>query len=240
MKQGDGVHRRLCAAMRETICTIPVNEIFEQTGGCPICRMRDTIEEKYVDYITGAAMMEPDIREITNQTGFCERHHFQILAKTGQRLPVCLTLTTHLAQIEKYLLGSADAKAVKGIEKMEKSCFVCDMIERNLARALDTLYRTYRDEAEFRALFASQEHICLPHYKRLIEEGKKTLGKQYKAFCAEANRQTAGYCRSLIGDLNNFADAFDHRNAGKPMPEASRDSLERSVEFLTSRNQKNR
>lgn len=226
--------------MRETICTIPVNEVFEQTGGCPICRMRNTIEEKYVDYITGAAMMEPDIREMTNKAGFCERHHFQILAKTGLRLPVCLTLTTHLAEIEKKLLRSADAGAIKGLTALEQSCFVCGMIERNLARALDTVYRSYRDEEDFRALFASQEYICLPHYKRMLEEGKKTLGKQYKSFCAKSNELTAGYCRSLIGDLNAFADSFDHRNAGKPMPEASRDSLERAVDFITSRNQKNR
>ncbi len=226
--------------MRETICTIPVNEVFEQTGGCPICRMRKTIEEKYVDYITGAAMMEPDIREMTNKTGFCERHYFHMLAKTGQRLPVCLTLTTHLEEIEKRLLRSVDGAAIKGLDKLEKSCFVCDMIESNLARALDTVYRSYRDEAEFRALFASQEHICLPHYKRMIEEGKKALGKQYKSFCAEANRQAAGYCRSLVDDLHAFADAFDFRNAGKPMPEASRDALERSVDFITSRNQHNR
>lgn len=226
--------------MRENICTIPVNEIFEQKGGCPICRMRNTIEEKYVDYITGAAMMEPDIREMTNKTGFCERHFFQMLAKTGQRLPVCLTLTTHIEEIEKKLLKSGDAGSIKGLTALEDSCFVCDMIERNLARALDTVYRTYRDEAEFRALFAAQEHICLPHYRRIISESKKTLGKQYKDFCAKANELTAGYCRSLSADLRAFADSFDHRNAGKPMPEASRDSLERSVDFITSRNQKNR
>jgi len=226
--------------MIENICTIHVNEIFEQTGGCPICRIRETIEKKYIDYITGAAMMEPDIREMTNKSGFCERHFFQILATTGQRLPVCLTLTTHLAEIEKKLLRSPDAGSVKGLAALEESCFVCDMIERNLARALDTVYRTYRDDADFRALFDSQEHICLPHYRRMIADSKKTLGKQYKAFCAKSNELAAGYCRSLISDLNGFADTFDHRNAGKPMPEASRDSLERSVEFITSRNQKNR
>ena len=47
--------------MKENICTIPVNEVFEVHDGCPICRMRDLIEAKYIDYITGPAMMEPDI-----------------------------------------------------------------------------------------------------------------------------------------------------------------------------------
>lgn len=43
--------------MRDDICTIPVSEIFEKKDGCPICRMRDTIEERMTDYILGDAMM---------------------------------------------------------------------------------------------------------------------------------------------------------------------------------------
>ena len=221
--------------MRENICTIPVNEVFEQRGGCPICRMRDIIEEKYVDYITGAAMMEPDIRIMTNKTGFCTRHYTQMLATSRQRLPICLTISTHLAEVEKKLLASTDSGSLKKIAEMEKSCFVCDMIERNLARALDTVYRSYKNEPEFRELFAAQDQICLPHYRRMLEEGKKVVGKQYKQFAAKANELAVGYCRSLQQDLHGFEDAFDHRNAGKPMAEQSRDSIERSVEYLTAK-----
>ena len=36
--------------MKENICTIPVNEVFEKNDGCPICRMRDLIEAKYNEY----------------------------------------------------------------------------------------------------------------------------------------------------------------------------------------------
>lgn len=44
--------------MRETICTIPINDVFGPKEGCPICRLRDMLEHNYVEYITGAAMME--------------------------------------------------------------------------------------------------------------------------------------------------------------------------------------
>ena len=30
--------------MREDICTIPISDVFEENDGCPICRMRNTIE----------------------------------------------------------------------------------------------------------------------------------------------------------------------------------------------------
>ena len=48
--------------MRESILTIPVSEIFEPKCGCPICTMRDMLEQRTVDYIMGAAMMEPAVR----------------------------------------------------------------------------------------------------------------------------------------------------------------------------------
>ena len=43
--------------MRESILTIPVSEIFEPKCGCPICRMRDMLEQRTIEYIMGAAMM---------------------------------------------------------------------------------------------------------------------------------------------------------------------------------------
>ena len=43
--------------MREDITSIPISEVFEPRDGCPICRMRDMLEARVVDYITGAAMI---------------------------------------------------------------------------------------------------------------------------------------------------------------------------------------
>lgn len=224
--------------MRETICTIPVNEIFEVSDGCPICRMRDLIEARYIDYITGAAMMEPDIRVITNETGFCERHFRQMLDLGKQRLPICLMLESHLGHIRKKMLAAPDAASAKKLEKLEGSCFVCDYIENHLARALDTVYRSYKNEEDFREMFASQQHLCLPHYRRLITEGKKTVGKQYAAFAAKAHELAFAKSEELYAQLKTFEDAFDHRNSGKPMPEEARDSIERTVEYITSRSPK--
>ena len=40
------------ANMKENICTIPINDIFRETDGCPLCRMIDMVEQQYVEYIT--------------------------------------------------------------------------------------------------------------------------------------------------------------------------------------------
>ena len=56
--------------MKETICTIPINDIFMPKDGCPVCRMEKMLEEQYVKFVTGDAMMEPNIRIETNKKGF--------------------------------------------------------------------------------------------------------------------------------------------------------------------------
>ena len=89
--------------MREDICTIPISEVFEPKEGCPICRMRDTLENRVTEYITGAAMMEPDIREVTNVQGFCYPH-FSMMLKKGSRLSNALILESHLKEIETSVL----------------------------------------------------------------------------------------------------------------------------------------
>ena len=81
--------------MREDICSIPINEVFEPKDGCPYCRMRDMLEDRMATYITGAAMMEPDVRVETNRLGFCETHMKHILER-GSRLSVALILQTLL------------------------------------------------------------------------------------------------------------------------------------------------
>ena len=60
--------------MKEDITTIPINDVFEPRDGCPLCRMRDMLEERSTVYITGAAMMEPDVRIKMNETGFLLRN----------------------------------------------------------------------------------------------------------------------------------------------------------------------
>lgn len=222
--------------MKENICTIPVNEVFEVHDGCPICRMRDIIEAKYIDYITGPAMMEPDIRIETNRAGFCERHFRMMLTSGRARLPVALTLESHLIDVrEKMLSKKPDKKILEAMETLEHSCFVCEYIEPHLARAIETVCLSYKNEPEFRKLYESQPFICLNHYRMIIQNAKKPLGKEYDYFAEVTRKLVKKYADSLQEGITQFRDAFDYRNAGKPMPAEARTSIESTIEFLTSR-----
>ena len=91
--------------MRDDICTIPVSEVFEPKDGCPLCRMHDTVEKRITDYILGDAMMEPDVRIATNESGFCAEHYDKMAARRG-RLQLALMLETHVQQVERECLVS--------------------------------------------------------------------------------------------------------------------------------------
>ena len=104
--------------MREDICTIPVSEVFEPKDGCPICRMRDTVETRMVEYIMGAAMMEPDVRMETNRRGFCEDHFRKMLGQKN-RLSLALMLESRLIEIKEQVF---DKKRLSFLKIGRASC----------------------------------------------------------------------------------------------------------------------
>lgn len=65
--------------------------------------MRDTVEEHICEYIMGAAMMEPDVRQDTNRLGFCFTHYQQLMMQNN-RLSLGLMLNSHLEYLEAIFL----------------------------------------------------------------------------------------------------------------------------------------
>lgn len=213
--------------MKQDICTIPVSEVFEPKDGCPLCRLQTMLEERMVDYITGAAMMEPDVREDTNRTGFCYRH-FSMMAKRRKRLSVALILQSHLAEVERSEFGSRIPK--------EDDCFVCREIEWGMSHMLVTIFKMYEEEVEFRELFAGQTGLCRLHRRRLLADGRRKLSrKRYGKFSRECDGLCEKSLREIRQEIDRFCHMFDYRSRGSDEDFAScRDSIERAVEWLTT------
>ena len=136
---------------------------------------------------------------------------------------------------EKWLSKKADKKILEALDTLEHSCFVCEYIEPHLARAIETVCLSYKNEPEFRRLYESQPFICLNHYRMIMQNAKKPLGKEFDYFAEVTRRLVKKYADSLQEGITQFRDAFDYRNAGKPMPDEARTSIESTIEFLTSR-----
>ncbi len=227
--------------MRDDICTIPISEVFEESDGCPICRMYATVEERILDYIMGDAMMEPDVRIETNKTGFCTDHYDKMMARRG-RLQLALMIETHIKSVTKDIFDkkmfNSDAKKADKAQKLYDSCFVCEKIEWGVSRMIETIYRCYENERDFRDLFNAQPQFCLPHYERLIAGLDKRKCPRYGSEMAKnLTRITGDYAKTLCDDVTKYCSMYDYRSAGAAEKDwgNSKDSVERTVAFLTGR-----
>lgn len=226
--------------MRDDICTIPISEIFEENDGCPICRMYERAEKRIVEYILGDAMMEPDVRIATNKVGFCQHHYDKMLSTRG-RLQLSLMLQTHIDEINKgvftkNIFTSTSKKGIKAA-KISESCFICDKIEFGLSRMIETIYRTYETERDFREMFNGQPQFCLPHFERLVAEfDKKKMKKYGSEFLQNLTRITSDYCKTLYDDISEYCTLYDYRARDeKKASDEVLNSVENTVNFLTGR-----
>ncbi len=225
--------------MRESIYTIPIHEVFEPKCGCPICSMRDMLEQRCIEYIMGAAMMEPDIRIETNRYGFC-LEHLKMMTTKSNKLSIALMLETHLNELEtKHLQTKSvinNIKSKKDIPSPAHTCFVCNEIDNALEKLISTVFNQYTTDSEFRNLFNSQEFFCFPHYDLLCKLAPKNLNKKIiNQFIDDITKITKSYLVNLKNDVHGFSLMFDYRNSSNEKDENVINSIDRSVKFLTSR-----
>ncbi len=227
--------------MRDSILTIPISEILEPREGCPICRMRDMLEQRTVEYIMGAAMMEPDVRIETNRAGFCHTH-FQQMMKQKNRLSLALMLQTHLEEVDRQLFSRKKLFEPKNARKaklsqINESCFVCEKVDWGMERLMKTFFEM-SSHSDIKQLLSEQEYICLPHFDLLQSLAPAYLQKyELDSFNKLISSLTENYIAVLYKDVSQYCSMYDYRNTGKDADWGnSRDSIERAVKFLVSRN----
>ncbi len=235
--------------MKEKLYTIPVNDAFHDADECPICTMYQTLEANAIDFTMGPSYMEDDIREVTNEQGFCEKH-IRMLYKNQNRLGLSLMLSTHMKKtredLEKLLAGgtpkssglfkkkSSESPIVAYINRVNKSCFVCNRIEQVFNRYLVTILYLYKTDESFKQSFASCKGFCMNHFKMLYEMAPNELsGNVLEAFINDLNKSYLDNMKRVEEDLLWFIDKFDYRFANEPWKN-SKDALPRSILKLNS------
>lgn len=228
----------------ETIYTIPVNEAFEkvQTDGactCPFCVMYNRLEDTELDLILGASMMEPDVRVKTNELGFCETHLSQMFER-GKRLPLALILESHLDHLAEEISGSMNSLMIgrtadntaKTLEKLESSCYICERIENNFSRMIETAALLWDNDEKFREKVSLSPYFCLKHYGRFVRAGRNFISKKnFAEFYKAVNDVEMKYFNTLREDVSWFCKKFDYRYTEEPWGNA-KDSPERAKKFL--------
>ena len=233
--------------MAEQLYTIPINEAFDEFDGCPICRLRDKLETQSLHYIMGAAMMEPDIRIVTNRTGFC-RNHFHKMLGMGNRLSLALMLESHLASVSELIPESSSQKPGK-LGKLKKfdgespaprlreqveSCFVCARAADFEKKYISNVVYIWKKEPEFREKLKKQPYFCLEHAALLLEAGQKELSEaNYLAFSEDLLALCRNHLTEIRRTVTEFCRSFDHENAKKPLSQEARYAVEHAIAFLS-------
>ena len=228
----------------EQIYTIPVNEAFEacaasEEAKCPFCALYNKYEHEEIDLILGAAMMEPDIREKTNEQGFC-RTHFDMMLAYSKRLPLALILESHLAEVRSKVrsgsfLASVKAKSdAKKLDRLGDSCYVCRRLDYNFERASETAVLLWESDESFRRKCAAQKMFCLPHYAKFVALAAERLSKKdLSTFYNDVSHVEGEYFDKICGDVSFFVKKFDYRFTDEPWGD-KKDAPERAIGFLSS------
>ncbi len=224
--------------MKEHIYTIPVTEAFEHNKDqCPFCALHEKLENDELEIILGASMMEPDVRLQTNEKGFCPRHYRRMFSMKN-RLGLALMLESHLDSLKKdiklgtFLSRDIAQKGVDRIERLSKSCYICERVEDKIQKMYKTAAHLYHEEKEFHEYFNEVRYFCLPHYREYMLAAKVALNKEdYNLLVKAANKKVMAYLEVLNDDVSLFCKKFDYRFDSLPWGEA-KDSVQRSFKFL--------
>ena len=238
--------------MREKIDTIPMNDAFDSGDECPFCYLERQAEQRAIKYTIGpgASYMEPEIRAITDQEGFC-RHHFKMMHEYRNALGCALILQTYYtgllmeleAKLDDYELppkkGLFRKKPAEQTEnplltwmrEKQESCFVCRQMEQSMQRYYDTFFAMLKD-ADFRAKVESSKGFCMHHFRVLVEESAKSLpNSQRDWFREKIPALMRENLLRLKADLDRFVQKNDYRNAALPWENAM-DAVPRGMQKL--------
>lgn len=241
--------------MKETIYTIPLTDAFKANDECPFCFIKRKLEQDALSFILGSAYMEDDIRMTTDQMGFC-KEHYKKMYDYGNRLGMALMLHTHYSALEKELEQKIEAfsptKAslfskfkkpssvndVNGnslsrwIKEKDKSCYVCNYIEENFVRYMETFFYLVSANPEFATLFNTSKGFCLTHFGDIMAlSDTKVSEKDKPKFYETLFTKMKENLKRIEGDLEWFIDKYDYRNKDADWKN-SKDAIARGIQKL--------
>lgn len=220
--------------MKEQIYTIPVNEAYETGSECPLCFLEKRLEDEALEYALGAAMMEPDYRVKSNETGYCNKH-FERLNSMPNKLGLALVLETHLEQIRKTVKECGDAvqksaeqksglfkkthkqqvisNAAAETGKINSGCMVCEKVSHTMERYIEVLFFMWNTDAGFRKKFEASKGVCMHHFEKLIRLAPKYLKEDKAAeFVSILFEKQNKELERLQEEIHRFTLKFDYRN----------------------------
>ena len=233
--------------MKETLYSIPVNDIFDTPCECPICLMKKKLDDECVEFAMGPSYMEDDIRLTTDEVGFCA-HHMQMMYDFENRLGLGLIINTHMLNVIKKIEPLQKKGLKQGglfskkesfplldyLKKVNGSCFLCKRRDDIFDRYISTTFYLYDTDEAFRTKMKKCSGFCMEHYALLLEKAPMYLSSQKLSdFLSFLNTKFLDEMKRMQGEVSWFIDKFDYRNTDAPW-KTSKDALPRAMNKLNS------
>lgn len=205
---------------------------FNDKSECPLCKIKNIVENRLIDQFSSDAVMVDECRKKVNERGFCKEHYSQLLK--GNKLSLALQNVTRFKtithNIKKPLKPKDALKQAMELKKANSTCIVCDMTENNMQRYYETIAQMFCNEPKFREILSTTRGFCLNHYAELLKycSCAKSETENYLAALSKLEKENF---ERLTNELQWFCDKHDYRNRDKDFGTA-KDSPYRSVEKL--------
>ncbi len=199
--------------MKEKLYTIPLNDAMNAGDECPFCFIERNVEQDLLDFVlgSGSSYMESDIREQTDNAGFCRPHFKKMFDRkhTERQNPIGIW-----------------------VAEKERSCYICNRYADTYERYLDTFFVMYKKDPEFRDKVANSKGFCLHHFGDLCEGADSRLNDKEKAgFYEMVFPLMEQNMARLSEDVSWLVEKFDYRNKDADWKN-SKDAIQRGMQKL--------
>jgi len=240
--------------MKEKLYTIPLNDAVNAADECPLCYVKRDVENDQLDYVLGscASYMESDMRDKTDKAGFCQRH-FKDMFDFGNTLGNGWILKTHylkmISEMENTFNSFTPGKVsfkdkLKGnkpsntivdfVRTKDKSCFICQEVDKIYRCYLDTFFYLYKNDSEFLEKIKKSKGFCLTHFGDLCEEADLQLSEsQLIEFYSIMKSLMIENMKRMQEDVSWLVDKFDYTNKDADWKN-SKDAIQRGMQKLKS------
>jgi hypothetical protein len=239
--------------MKEELYTIPLNDAVHAEDECAFCFIERMVEQDLMDYClgSGSSYMQADMRDKTDEAGFCRRHYHAML-DYGNTLGNAWILKTHTKRVLAEYRDAAksfrpgkvsladrlsgkkdgDNAIVKWVKRRTGSCYICGEFERTYDRYLSTFFYLWKEDSAFRETVLKGKGFCLPHFGDLMAAAERNLsGNELQEFCDRMIDLTEQNLERIHEDVAWLVEKFDYKNKDADWKN-SRDALPRTMQKL--------
>ncbi len=199
-----------------------IKDKFKEDCECPLCEIKQIVEEQFLYEFLNDAVMEDNTRIKVGKEGFCARH-FDMLFIRQNKLSVALQVGTRVDKLGEFITQikgvKAGKKQAKAIENSFKTCAICDYVNQSMVKYYKTIAQLFLKEKPFLKTLLATKGFCLEHYAELLKYSSYAgfmAGEYVNVLSGVQTR----HLERVQKELTAFCDSHDYRNAGKPLGNA--------------------